>query len=574
MNLRRFRLPRRGLLTTPIESYRNRSARIVSSSQPRMREQISPLFYLCALGLIFAVLLGGGTRGGFLSDVILQLISVPILLAGLWRAGTRSLSRAQLYAMLFCAAILAVPLAQLAPLPPSIWTALPGRAILGAPYELINHGLPWARLSLAPAATWLSALSLLPTFAIFLGVLQLDYAERRLLSLVALAMGFLSVLLGLTQVAQGPSSSLRFFEITNDQEAVGFFANRNHFAAMLYTLTLLAAAWSGSNGIAFGLEKNRNKFSTASIVSQLASFCVLTVLIGAQVVARSRAGMILTLGALFGAFLLIRQGQRATNSIRPTWLMIGAASLALVLSMQFSLYRALDRFATDTAPDARMAFARNTIEAAKTFMPFGAGVGSFVPVYATFEKPRDLLAGGYANHAHDDFLEIWLETGAAGLILILLFVAWLLWRSRQVWRRSYAGGLQIDRFLVRASTLAIVLLLFHSMGDYPLRTGAMMALFAFLCALLIPPRDDLMRDQREAAKVARASRPAPARPRAEPTTTAPPRAPRQLAAPPPRPARPKPVTSWDDEHWPEQWRRMQARTFEGDGQAPEPSSEE
>jgi len=73
----------------------------------------------------------------------------------------------------------------------------------------------------------------LPTFAIFLGVLQLDYAERRLLSLVALAMGFLSVLLGLTQVAQGPSSPLRFFEYTNAQEAVVFFANRNHFAAML-----------------------------------------------------------------------------------------------------------------------------------------------------------------------------------------------------------------------------------------------------------------------------------------------------------------------------------------------------
>ena len=165
-------------------------------------------------------------------------------------------------------------------------------------------------------------------------------------------MGFLSVLLGLTQVAQGPSSSLRFFEFTNAQEAVGFFANRNHFAAMLYTLTLLAAAWTGNNGIAFGLEKNRNKFSTASIVSQLASFCILTVLIGAQVVTRSRAGMILTLGALFGAFLLIRQGQRATNGMRPTWLMVGAASLAVVLSMQFSLYRALDRFAIETAPDA------------------------------------------------------------------------------------------------------------------------------------------------------------------------------------------------------------------------------
>ena len=184
------------------------------------------------------------------------------------------------------------------------------------------------------------------------------------------------------------------------------------------------------------------------------------------------------------------------------------------------------------------------------------------------------MPGGYANHAHDDFLEIWLETGVAGLILVLLFVTWVLWRSLQVWRRSYVGGLQIDRFLVRASTLAILLLLFHSIADYPLRTGSMMALFAFLCALLIPPRDDLISDPPEAARVARTPRPASARPRAESTTTAP-RPPRQPAAPP-RPARPKPVTAWDDEHWPEEWRRIQARTFEGNGsgKASEPSSEQ
>ena len=135
MNDRPIRLSGRGPLATQTEILRSRSARIVSSSQPRMREQISPLFYLCALGLIFAVLLGGGTRGGFLSDVILQFVSVPILLVALWRAGAGSLSRGQLCSLLFCAAILAVPLAQLAPLPPSIWTALPGRAILGPSYS-------------------------------------------------------------------------------------------------------------------------------------------------------------------------------------------------------------------------------------------------------------------------------------------------------------------------------------------------------------------------------------------------------------------------------------------------------
>jgi O-antigen ligase len=497
--------------------------------------------------------------------VILQFLSVPILLVALWRMGNGSLTREQLWAVAFCAAILAVPMAQLAPLPPMIWTALPGRETSVSTFELINRSLPWKPLSLSPAATWLSALSLLPTFAIFLGVLQLDYSERRLLSLVAIVMGFFSVLVGLMQVAQGASSTIRFFEFTNNEDAVGFFANRNHFAALLYTLTLLAAAWAGNNGIAFGLEKHRKKFSTASIVSQLASFSVLAVLIGAQVMARSRAGMILAIAALFGAFLLFQLGQRSTNGLRPVWLMIGAASLVMVLSFQFALYRALDRFALESTPDARLAFARNTAEAAKAFMPFGTGVGAFVPVYAMFEKPQDLLIAGYANHAHDDFLEIWLETGVAGVVLIALFVIWLLWRCTQVWRRSYRSGLEIDRFLVRAATLAIALLLIHSAADYPLRTGAMMAIFAFLSALLIPPQNASLDDSLEAEKIARAAQTPRTRPRVRAATSAPSPARKSIVSSrppvmPARTARAKPIATGGEEQWPEEWRKSLAAT--------------
>ncbi|MGA8172377.1 MAG: O-antigen ligase family protein [Methylocystis sp.] len=535
----------------------------MSSVPPRMREQIGALFYLCAIGLVAAILLGGGTHGGFLSDAILQFISVPILLTALWRLGNGSLTREQHGAVWFCVAIAAIPLSQMIPLPPSIWSALPGHSALVTSFELIKSVLPWAPISLSPEATWLSFLSLLPTFAIFLGVLQLDYNERRLLSLITIVMGFISVLVGLIQVAEGPSSPLRFFEVTNSLDAVGFFANKNHFAALLYTLTLLAAAWAGNNGVAFGLEKNRTKFSTASIVSQLASFSVLAVLIGAQVVTRSRAGMGLTVGALLGSFLLVQQAQRSTNGVRPIWLMIGAASLALVLSLQFSMFRAMERFAADTSQDARLAFARNTTEGAKTFMPFGAGVGSFVPVYPMFEKPQDLLMDGYVNHAHNDYLEIWLETGIFGPILIGAYGVWLIWRSAQVWRPSYRGGLDIDRFLVRAATLAIALLLIHSMVDYSLRTGAMMAVFAFLNALLIRPDHPSRTGAREGQMVARGSqnprprsktRTAPAPPaRGAPTFSS-----ARAEFPSPRPSRPRPVSADEDEHWPTQWRKSLA----------------
>ena len=66
-----------------------------------------------------------------------------------------------------------------------------------------------------------------------------------------LGLGAVSLLLGFLQMTQGPASDLRFYEVTNPSEAVGFFANRNHFAALL-NVTLIVSALvvlSGDRGI-------------------------------------------------------------------------------------------------------------------------------------------------------------------------------------------------------------------------------------------------------------------------------------------------------------------------------------
>ncbi len=84
--------------------------------------------------------------------------------------------------------------------------------------------------------------------------------------------------------------------------------------------------------------------------------------------------------------------RRNASGIGPGKLLLGATLLAVMLAVQFTLYRILDRFAVEPLEDARLTFARNTIGAASAFMPFGAGVGTFVPVYAMFEEPSDTIA--------------------------------------------------------------------------------------------------------------------------------------------------------------------------------------
>ncbi len=465
------------------------------------RAGFSGLFYASAAMMTASLLLGGGTRGGFLSDAILELLAIPAFLLAVasladLRWGSADAPRRARWALLFCLAIALLPLIQLVPLPPRIWTRLPGREVSTAVFDTIGGARPWLPISVAPDATAVGALSLLPPFAIFLGTLQLGYRERRWISLLAIVIGVVSVFLGLTQLAQGPTSSLRFFAITNIDGAVGFFANRNHFAALLYSLLLFAAAWTTDVIVKARFWNDLRRLEPRVVVPLTASVLVCVVLLVGEMAARSRAGLGLTLIALAGGVALAVVARRTSSAVTPRKLALAATVLVVIVVVQVGLYRTLGRFVADSLEDARIAFAHNTLEAALAFMPLGSGVGTFVPVYAMFERPGDALPFVYANHAHDDYLEIWLETGVMGIALLGLFVIRVGLIGVRLWRQPPAGAGELDWSLIRAATVVIALVMAHSFVDYPLRTGAMMAIFAFCCALLVEPLRPPQREPR------------------------------------------------------------------------------
>jgi O-antigen ligase len=503
------------------------------------------LFVVCTLAMVSCLLLGGGTRSGFLSDAIIQLLAIPLLLMALLRLASLPSLEGLRWVLWFCLAVALVPLAQLIPLPPEVWTALPNREALTDAFQLVGRELPWMPVSVSPRATWLSALSLLPPIAIFLGTLLLGYRERRVLSLVLVVMGIVSVFLGLAQVAEGPESGLRFYAFTNTGEAVGFFANRNHFAAALYSCTVFAAAWAVET--AAPPASRQARLDTRWVLPLLATFTALVILVAAQAIARSRAGLALTIAALLGAIALAFRDPRNTTGVTPTRLLLAATALAVMFAAQFTLYRMLERFGDDPLKDGRITLARVTAEAAQVYMPFGSGMGTFVPVYAMQQRPEDAIMEAYANRAHNDFLELWLEAGVAGLVLMGVFAAWLAVKALQLWRRNDLGS-AIDLCIARAATLVAALIAAHSFVDYPLRTGAMMAIMAFACGLLVAPPGgvggyfggDLDRERKRRGAVLRKK--APLRPQ-----------------PAPRPAD-APISQHQGERWggdiewPEEWR--------------------
>jgi O-Antigen ligase len=451
------------------------------------RQSWSILYALTVLVALASLCLGGGTRHGFLNDAVLQFSAIPLLLAVLFRFAGRSEDGAAPVGPVISASLLcALPLLQLIPMPPEIWTRLPGRTVISETLSLTGQSLPWMPLSVSPQTTWLSAMSLLPPVSLFLGVVMLSLEKRRKLSIVFLSAGVVSVFLGLLQMAQGPSSPLRFYAMTNASEPVGFFANRNHFAALLYCTLVLAMLWAAKN---LSVAERNTRAKTAQILLAAAALLSVIAIIAGELTARSRTGLVLSMFALLSALpfaAAFRASEDKNDQSRVAKVLLAAGAFTVLLSTQFVLFRVAERFAADPLGNQRVQFARNTWEAAKSFMPFGSGTGTFIQAYGLFDKPESAVANMFANRAHNDALELLLESGAFGLTIALVLLIWFVLRSAKVWRSPDVLGLvdPVDVSLARAGSLIIVLLLAHSLADYPLRTGAMMAVFAFAAGLL------------------------------------------------------------------------------------------
>ncbi|MCQ4188649.1 O-antigen ligase family protein [Methylocystis sp. NLS-7] len=205
--------------------------------------------------------------------------------------------------------------------------------------------------------------------------------------------------------------------------------------------------------------------------------------------ARSRAGIALTFVALVGASLLLWRERRSAGIASGAGLVVAViGAIATLLISDFAISRLASRFGGNLHVLERVALAGKTITAGLTVAPLGAGAGAFVPLFAMFARPKDLIANVYINHAHNDLAEIWAETGVIGLILVGVMLVWIFRRSVDVWRQNIEGGVApIDVLLPRAATVSIALLAVHSLFDFPLRTSANLSIFAVACALLTAP---------------------------------------------------------------------------------------
>ena len=427
-----------------------------------LRQAVAPVY------LFLCIVLGGSAQGIF-SNLALQLAGVGILAwAFLTRLPLKN-SRSARHLGWLASAAAALVLLQLIPLPPAIWSHLPGRQFVVDGFRLLGQPLPWMPLSLAPADTIATAMAMLPPLAMLALILRLGAYRDSWLLIALLCATFISVALGVLQIQSGGTGPY-LYPLANLGTASGLFANANHMA----TLLLVSIPFL----VALGARRYRRLPTTNDrlLTVTLAGGTAIVVLLG---IVTNQSLALLVIGApVVGAAALqlippgrVRLGRLA--AMLGLLFLAGSAALAVMVSSGMST-------SNQTSVTIRADIWKHSVEAIRDHGLVGSGVGTFPSIYPHYEDPAT-VERTYINHAHNDYMEIVLETGLPGAVLLLLFFAWWSSRAFAIWRSPNAAE------LARAACIASAAILLHSLVDYPLRTAAIATAMAMALALMADP---------------------------------------------------------------------------------------
>jgi O-antigen ligase len=318
---------------------------------------------------------------------------------------------------------------------------------------------------------------LLPATAVFLGVLQCSARQRLRLAAIAVFWIFLGAVIGLAQKATGADSLLYFFGNTNRGASVGFFANANHYAiAMAAGLPLVWVALT----IRFN-QTLRRRVNPLWFIG-LSGIAILFIL--GFMLSGSRAGLAL---GMLGCFLMLPAVISADQREGAKHWMFAVMAIGLLLAVQIGLYYIVLNFEENVLLDGRWLMRAYTVQAADAYAPIGSGPGSFWFVFPQFEN--FMFGNVIVNHAHNDYLELWLEMRWVFLAAALPLLAAFGLQGYHLWFKA-AGIRTVSALLARAAWIGLLLLMLHSFVDYPLRTTAISAFAGLLAALLVIPASE------------------------------------------------------------------------------------
>lgn len=421
-------------------------------------------FPFVMLSIFLAVLwiAGGASRADVFGQVVVRSVAWIILAAVLVFGRPPRWSAISSVAIFLLASVIVVAM-QLIPLPPDIWTALPGRELLAQSALVSDQPQPWRPISLSPDAT-VNALSslIVPIVVVVLMGMQARESRWAVVTLVLVVI-MAGCLLALLQFA---GSNFDNPLINYVGQVSGNFANRNHMALLAGIGCVLAPVWAYN-------ESESPRWRALVAIGLLLFFVLIILATG------SRAGFIFaSVGTVLGVLAVRTRLARQVRGVpRKIWIPAAVASAAtiiggIILSIVLGRAASVDRASNlEVGEDLRGLALPTVLDMVEKYWPVGSGFGTYDPAYRISE-PDALLSVSYINQAHNDVLGLVLDGGIFGAALLLAALVWIAINTVRAWRGAGGDSSQI----ARAGSAILVLIFLASIFDYPARTPMIMAI--------------------------------------------------------------------------------------------------
>lgn len=266
--------------------------------------------------------------------------------------------------------------------------------------------------------------------------------------------------------------------------ATGTFINRNHLAGYLEMclaigIGLLVSSLNRDSHVSW---RNRVRNLLDALLGEKIRLRVfLALMVIALVLTHSRMGntaffsSLLICGALW--MLFEKKFHKGAIILFVSLVLIDT----LIVGQWFGFEEVVQRLENTSADsESRDEVVADGLIMLNDFWLTGSGLGSFGNAFPKYQKNTVTGYLSYYDHAHNDYLEFFVELGIVGMLALILLVGLTLYKSliAMFKRRD-----RLARGIAFASTMGMIALLIHSAVDFNLQMPANALLFIVILAL-------------------------------------------------------------------------------------------